>query len=59
MLQNLECSVIDVNYFCRLATIILAGPECGRGCDWPAAGWSDDGSLPSFFRGLGLLFFLL
>jgi len=31
-------AVIDVNYFCRLATIILAGPQCGRGCDWPAAG---------------------
>jgi Collagen triple helix repeat (20 copies) len=31
-------SVIDVNYFCRLATIILAGPQCGRGCDSPAAG---------------------
>jgi hypothetical protein len=30
--------VIDVNYFCRLATTILAGPECGRGCDDPAAG---------------------
>jgi len=29
--------VIDVNYFCRLATIILAGPQCGRGCDSPAA----------------------
>src|SRR5215510_6017598 len=27
--------VIDVNYFCRLATIILAGPRCGRGCDSP------------------------
>jgi len=33
-----ENPVIDVNYFCRLATIILAGPECGRGCDSPAAG---------------------
>jgi hypothetical protein len=30
--------VIDVNYFCRLTTSILAGPECGRGCDDPAAG---------------------
>src|SRR5262245_19225999 len=30
--------VIDVNYFCRLATIILAGPRCGRGCDSPTAG---------------------
>ena len=29
--------LIDVNYFCRLATTILAGPECGRGCDDPAA----------------------
>ena len=29
--------VIDVNYFYRLATIILAGPRCGRGCDSPAA----------------------
>jgi hypothetical protein len=29
--------VIDVNYFCRLATIILAGPDVGRGCDDPAA----------------------
>jgi hypothetical protein len=29
--------VIDVNYSCRLATAILAGPECGRGCDKPAA----------------------
>jgi site-specific DNA recombinase len=38
-LQQLFFSeVIDVNYFCRLAAIILAGPECGRGCDSPAAG---------------------
>jgi hypothetical protein len=29
--------VIDVNYFCRLAITILAGPS-GRGCDSPAAG---------------------
>jgi len=29
--------VIDVNYFSRLATIILAGSRCGRGCDSPAA----------------------
>jgi hypothetical protein len=32
-----RAAVIDVNYFCRLATIILVGPECGRGCDDPAA----------------------
>jgi hypothetical protein len=30
--------VIDVNYSCRLATVIFAGPKCGRGCDSPAAG---------------------
>jgi hypothetical protein len=30
--------LIDVNYVCRLATIILAGLHCGRGCDSPAAG---------------------
>jgi hypothetical protein len=29
--------VIHVNYFCRLATTILAGPECGRGYDDPTA----------------------
>jgi hypothetical protein len=37
-LSNLDQRMIDVNYFCRLAAIILAGPECGRGCDSPAAG---------------------
>jgi hypothetical protein len=30
--------LIDVNYFRRLATTILAGPDSGRGCDDPAAG---------------------
>lgn len=30
--------LIDVNYLCRLATIVLAGPPDGRGCDSPAAG---------------------
>ena len=29
--------VIDVNYFCRFATIILAGPESGQGCNDPVA----------------------
>ena len=33
----IEWTVIDVNYFCRFATIILAGPDWGRGCDDPAA----------------------
>jgi hypothetical protein len=30
--------LIDVKYSCRLAATILGGPECGRGCDDPAAG---------------------
>ena len=35
--RHREVSLIDVNYFGRLATTILAGPECGRGCADPAA----------------------
>jgi hypothetical protein len=37
-IRAVRSAVIDVNYSYRLATIILAGPRCGRGCDSPAAG---------------------